>query len=366
MIKLCFFCILAYFYLITSSSMVPKHDDFGVMRSYCRYLNSPTRETYSIFKSFVREYYGQSPIDCLKLTGRYQDWVFKVVFWNALAGPYYFFDPTAIIPCHYFEELKGISQEIRKIFLNCSCSEEAKFKTELETISLLIKLAERASSKLKYLGITDKLVNEYDNLADVWKYLIRNISIDFENKTIDYCSLSRTINEICSINKADSSSSNGAKLCLSKRYALFWLYLQHIYMNNCTVIIDSRHHYRALISYLIMKLWFEFHVFNVNEFYPNLLRLLFEKLYENKSLKLVDPILELLRRYDPKLERTSLGASRKISNYSKLAHFLTEKSKRYNSGEIWRIRVLAELEVYLIQHCRKPDYFLSFSFDYIK
>ena len=59
----------------------------------------------------------------------------------------------------------------------------------------MIKLAERTASELKSLGNNDRLIREFDDLVATWKYLIRNISIDFENKTIDYCSLLRTFNE---------------------------------------------------------------------------------------------------------------------------------------------------------------------------
>ena len=65
---------------------------------------------------------------------------------------------------------------------DCNCSDETKFKTELETIFLVIKLAERTASELKSLGNNDKPISEFDNLVAIWKYLIRNISIDSKTK----------------------------------------------------------------------------------------------------------------------------------------------------------------------------------------
>ena len=54
------------------------------------------------------------------------------------------------------------------------------------------------------------------------------------------------------------SSSNGPSLRLSKRYALFWFYLCHIYNNDCNVIFDIHQNHKALISYLVMKFWGSF------------------------------------------------------------------------------------------------------------
>ena len=108
-----------------------------------------------------------------------------------------FIDPTTITPVYYSKVLEWISRRIRWTLFNCSCSDESKFKTELETISLMIKSAERTASELKSLGNNDKLISGFDDLVATWKYLIRNISIDFTNKTIDYYSLLRTFNEVC-------------------------------------------------------------------------------------------------------------------------------------------------------------------------
>ena len=154
------------------------------------------------------------------------------------------------------------------------CSDETKFKTELETISRMIKLAERTASELKSLGDNDKLISGYDDLVATWKYLIRNISIDFTNKTIDYYSLFRTFNEVSILIKTDSSS-NGPSLHLSKRYALLWFYLRHIYNNNCNVIFDINHHHKAFIIYLVMELFvIRSYSHCINEIYPNQLRFL--------------------------------------------------------------------------------------------
>ena len=70
----------------------------------------------------------------------------------------YFIAPLMIIPSNYPFVLSWISIEIRRIFLNCSHSDETKFKTEMETISHLIKLFQKTSSELKSLGSNVELL----------------------------------------------------------------------------------------------------------------------------------------------------------------------------------------------------------------
>ena len=374
MIKFSFFSLLAHLYLILASSVSqyvefePKqlenpglmsqygeigekqYNDYGLVSAYRRYLSNPTPETFSNFESYVRRYYKQSPIDYLKLSGRYQDWIFRAILWHAFEGlgPS---DPSKFNSGYYPFVLKWISYEIRVIFLNCRWSDESKFTTELEKISLLIRLAERTAFELKTMGIKDELMG-FDNLAAIWKYLIRNISFDFENKTIVYHSLFRTIYEICLIIKTDSSLICPS-LCLSKRYALLWFYLRYIYVNNCAVIFETHHHYKTLIYYFIMK--FQLYIYDFEEFYPSQLGILFEKLYENEPQQL-DHIWKLLRVRSPWHDSNLLRITGKISHFIDLARFITESSEKYCSNTVWRIRAFAELEAYLIQHGRKVDY----------
>ena len=335
--------------------MTPYNDDFGLLGAFSKYLTIPTVESHHNFMSNALGYYRQSPIDCIGLLKRYwKNDIFMVSFWRVLAGHCVFIHPTEIT-VDYSGVILWISGEIEEIFLNC-CFEMSKFNTQLETISLMIKLAKRIASEVKSLGINEELIKDLGDKVIIWNYLIRKISIDFDKKTIDYYSLSQTINEISFIVKMDSSSK-GPPMRLSKRYALLWLYLRHIYNNDCTVVFET-HHHKALIIYLIMQFCRKFNDYKGNEFYSNKLRFLFEKLYENGSLKLVDPILIIFKGYSPKLERNLLGASEKISTYFELAHFLTEDSKKLLSlsHTEWRIKALAELELYLLQRYQKIYY----------
>ena len=360
MMKFLFFSSLAHLYFIMSSSVMPQcgdfeqkqYDDFGLVSAFRKYLSIPTDESYCSFRSYVKRYFKQSPIDCLNLLGRYRsNWVFKVLFWQALAGSYYLIDPTSITSAHYYNEFEWVSKKIRNIFLNCSCSDESKFKTELEAITLMVKSVEKSAFELKSLGFNEKIISRFDAKIAIWKYLIINISIDFSNKTIDYYSLSRTFNDVSILVKTDSSL-DGPSLRLSKRYALFWLNLHYIYVNHCTVIFETHQRHKALIIYYVLKSRF---LFPAKEFYPDVLRLQFERLYENKSQQL-DQIWELLRMHYFESDRTLLGISEEISNYSELARFIFESSKGYCANATWKIRAFAELEAYLIRNGRKVDY----------
>ena len=248
--------------------------------------------------------------------------------------------------------IKWISRRIRWSLFNCSCSDESEFKTGLETISLMIKLAERTSSELKFLRIHDEIISGNSQMVATYRYLIKNISFDFTNKTIDYYSLLRTFNEIRILVKSDSSS-NGPSLRLSQRYSLLWFYLRHIYYKNCNAIFGIHHHHKPFIIYLVMEFW-GYYGFGISELYPRILIFKFEKLFQNGSPQL-EPILELFRGYDLEENRNRLGVSKKISNYIDLARSITKSSEK-NPNTIWNVRALAELEAYLIQQGRKVDH----------
>ena len=116
---------------------------------------------------------------------------------------------------------------------------------------------------------------------------------------------------------------NGLSLCLSKSYALIWVYLRHINLNNYNVIFDLRRQHRVLIFCLILELR------GNNKFYSNRVKLLFKKFCKNGSLQL-DPISMLLRKYPLKYDRDLLGIPEKITNYIELARSLSESSKKYS------------------------------------
>ncbi len=363
MIKFLLFSSLAHLNLVLSSSVMPQYgdieqkqyDNFMLTSDFHKFLTIPTQETYNSFRSYVRGYYIRSPIDCLNLLDRFRSGrVFKVLFWQALAGPIGFIDPATITLVYYSKVLEWISERIRWALFNYSFSDEIKFKDELETISLMIKLAERSASELKYLRDNDGLISGFDDLVAKWKYLIRNISINFTNKTIDYYSLFRTFNEAKILIKTDLSSK-GPSLRLSKCYALLWFYLRHIYLKDCNVIFEIYHHHKAFIVYLVMEFRVRSLGCDINELYPNILRILFEKLYENGSPQF-EPILELFSEYNVEYDRNLLEVPEKILNYIELARSFTESSKKYSYTRIWRIKALAELEAYLIQHDRKVDF----------
>ena len=205
-------------------------------------------------------------------------------------------------------------------------------------------------SELKSLGI--QLIGGFDDLVSIWKYLIENISIDFANRTIDYYSLFRTVSEINFIINKEPPSS-GSTLRLSKRFALLWVYLRHIRMNNCNVIFDIPHCHRALIIHLSVD--FGIYSYNVNEFYPSRLKPLFKILSKTGPPQL-NCIMKLLRNNNLEYESRLLGIPKKISSFSKLARSIPEKCKRELPDVAWRVRALAELEIYLTRRCQKIDY----------
>ena len=346
--ELLIFISLAHFYLVTSSSVTPPHDTFGLMKEFHRLLIDPTQESYDRFKLYALSFYRESPAECLKSLGRYtNDWIFKYIFWRALSEPgdRTYLGHSWIASRHYSKVLEWISDEIRWIFKRCCCFDQAKFNSEMQTISLLIKLAKKTSYELKSLGINDEIFKGLDNLIAIWNYLIRNISIDFVNKTIDFYSLIRTLNEIIFISQAGSSLSDPTKR-LSKLYALIWIYLCHI-SYRCTAVFDMYRH-KTLMIFLIKNFDWSYD-YTPNVFHPDHLQIQFERLNE-VGLPALNDIARLLEEFGPpQIECIRLKIAKEVVSFAEVALLLDEELVRLHPGNTWRVKALALLEAYFAQ-----------------
>ena len=269
------------------------------MSVFCRYLNNPTSQTYYIFKSGAKKYYKQYPHKCLKLLERNgNNWVFRVVFSLSLVENMSLVNPTAITRDCLSYMLRWISLEVKSTFECCCHSYGEAYKTNLETLSMLINLAERTIFELRALGINDALISEISDPISIWKFLVKNISIDFVNKTIEYYSLFRMLSEINFIIDK-SPHSNSPNLQLSKRLALLYVYLRYIYLNLYDDIFDlPHHHHRTSVIYLVMEFW-GLRGHYSNGFYPERLMLQIENLNKSGSprLNLFENIFEKVQTW---------------------------------------------------------------------
>ena len=362
MMKFFFFGSLAHLYLAVTSSVMPQHeniepkryDDFELMRYFRRYLNNPNGETYSSFKSYALSYCDQSPLDSLKPLIRYQNnWVFKIVYLRILIDLGNFIDPTTITREHYYYNAfkKYITEAIANSLLECCDADESKYKTELGIASLLVEVAEVTSSELKFHGINDKCEIEFDNRIAVWKYLIKNISIDFARKTIDYDSLFHILREIRFIVKTNNYFKDFSRL--AKPCTLFWLYIHHIYKTNCKAIFDLDHCHKSLVISLVMSIGRWSHLFGlcgVFKFEPVSYYLV--KICKTDSMQ-SNHIAEIFREYDPRHYCELLNVSTKILSFRRLTEFLDSDYFKQNPRESWIIRALAELELHLSRRAKK-------------
>ena len=102
-----------------------------------------------------------------------------------------------------------------------------------------------------------------------------------------------------------------------------------------------------LIIYLVLKgAWSGLFVDSM-EFYPNRLRLVFENFYKPGPSRL-NSIVELLKKYEHGFNYSYLlKEAKKISSFYELSH-----SRKFIRGhpDLWRVRAMGVLEVYLDQH----------------
>ena len=291
-----------------------------------------------------------------RLFERYQnDWVFKVTLWRAVKGYWIVVDREKYTPeIHYRDVLWSMIFEIKRKFFGCYFFEEALFKSELQIISTLIGVAEKIFFELKSYELNSETIGELSDQLAISKFLLKNISIDFVNKTIDYDSLFRTFNEIKLIFKANPPSSHKSPLRLAKLYSLLWLYMSRIRDSFCPAIFDQHHQHKTLIIYLIMGLWGNFYS-KIHKFYPKSLILQLGGLFGSDSLHL-DHIMELVKEFNPRDDYGLLKITKGTFSFFELTRFLDDRPQQAYLFRFWRIRALAELERYLARNGRKALY----------
>jgi hypothetical protein len=349
-------------FILTSLITICQSSDHELIRAYHRYLVNPSYQNFSIFGNYVNAYYNQSPLQCLKLLKQFHnDYTFKMMFMRALNSSSPITNQINNNVILQIKFMQGIVAYIERMFTH-RFIDEATINSKLEIAKFLIKLVQRTCAEIKFFEIDRR--NEVDikklkNRINVWEFLIKNVSIDFSEQSIDYQSFIRIFKEICHIVKA-GSQSNINTLRLSNLYALLWFYMHSIWFVDCNNIFKIYHQDKALVIYLIIRLWGEFRLYGYDfggEFYPHDLKLHVESLFYKRSLKL-DPIINFLEKTDPQTHFKPFILPRKISSYKELRHLLEcgNFQKSLNPSKLWYIKALAEIEIFVRRRCMKVKY----------
>ena len=349
--KLFLFALLARL-VLSSNSASQYFESFDVVRFYRRFLADPNQQTFDNFVDHIKKFCDQSPIDCFKLLERYRyNSTFRDIFWRALLIPINI-DPSIIISGVGFPDtMLLVSTKIRTLFSNCSCFDELSFKNDLQVLSLLVRTVEKDYSALKPRGINGWPIDGLEDRIAIWKFLIKNISFDFTCKTINYYSLFRTFCEIRSIIKMDHFDDDFPRL--AKLCSLLWFYLDRIYRTNCNAIFDLHDNHKPLIISLVINVGNWNHNFSPHEEF-NSIRLAnyLKELYKTDLMHL-NLISGFRLENMPRSYCRLLKAPYKISSFSELIYFLKDKEISPSRYLVWKIRALAELELYLSRNGKR-------------
>jgi hypothetical protein len=342
-------CLYFHFSFVLSSSDSHLFSGFGLMKTYHRYIADQKWKYRSDFVEYAIQYHKGFPLKSLGLLEQYLcDRVFAVLFCLAIWRPYLclYQSPTALTRYTYRDVLILIFDGIKGAFKNCRCTDEVTFKCVMEEIFLLIKLFERISKEADSQNTNELVLNGPNEAIPIFKFLIRNVSIDFTINTIDYNSLFRTLSEIV-VTIRNGPPSEKPSLRLSKLYSLLWFYLLIIYKKDCHVIFNMNHHHKILAMYLILEQSaYLVEDFNDKGFYPDSLRLQLEELSNSESSKL-DAIAKLLRKYDLHSFCKLIRAPKITSSFFELTHFIDNCSREISPFRTWQIMALAEFELCL-------------------
>jgi hypothetical protein len=247
--------------------------------------------------------------------------------------------------------LREIVAAIRNIILLTDYSNELIFKKNFEVASLMIETVENIYPKLKSRGVNEILVVNLEDGIAIWKFLIKNISIDFDNHAVDYDSLFRTFHEIRCIFKMNQSFEKASRL--SKLCSLLWLYLHRLYMADCSIIFDYHHHHKPLIISLIKEVgyWFWDPYDGYGEFNSNRLSSYFKDLYKDKGdlnhLNLIMGILNTSKHPNSEELLVAQVPKKFFLSFFELTRFWNDTFEKAYSFKAWNYKAFAELENYL-------------------
>jgi hypothetical protein len=344
--KFSLFLILIHF---SSSSLVNiPLNEIDPEVEYLKYLDNEEQKNYADFEEYFINRYEQHHLDCLKWLERHQyDFnANNTIFWMSLKITRQVFNPKFDL----LKILKIVVKEIRDIIHYSGYRNESKFKKKFEVASLMIKTVERIYPILRSRGVNDILVNNMEDRIAIWKFLLFNISIDFNKASVDYDSLFRTFNEIRCIIRMNLPSEKASRI--SKLCSLLWYYLERIHIRECHVIFDSHHHYKPLIISLVRKVgcWRRDFFDKPGEFNSNRLRSFFKELYKDKGhWNHINLIMEILKNENPnygKMFATKVHGKVFLGFFERTRIF-NESFEKDNILLAWDNKAYAVLEFYL-------------------
>jgi hypothetical protein len=321
-----------------------------VMKSYHRFLKDPIVQNYDTFNLRATNYRKRSPLKFYRLLEQYHgNWTFKILFLRTVITSAHI-TPMGVsqsLKSYYNLFLKWLFEKMVQILLSCNF-DELEFKKKLEILSLLLKIAKRSYKEINSIGQIDQRMHaNLENRINVWDYLIKNVSLNFENKSVNYYSLSLAFNEIRSIIMSGKSNDNSK---LSKLSTLLWFYLYKIYINDCMLVFEEIHGRKSIYLYLIQRLWepnYQYQYFE--DYHAERIQNLLQELYKGGTLQLI-PIRRFLNSNNPRCYNQGLKKAKNVSTFNELSRFLEYEIFKKTKCQTWKVKAFVEIESILLLH----------------
>jgi hypothetical protein len=340
--------------VLCTSHQMAEDEPVCLKGAYNSFIANPTAINSANFRKYAHYQYNKSPIACLKyLENNITEWKFNYIFWQS-QNEEIEIKVRHMMICDPPEILEMIIDRIKKKFLKIfSGNTETDYKTDLEIISLLSKLAKKTFLYLKSQGYQiDHLIVDIDAQVSIWKFLSERILIDFAHLECKYYSLFSTFEEIRA-SYLPNHFPKPSSLRLSKLFSLLWVYLYHIWRHDSMDIFDLLHHQTPLICFLILNLNSEF--INFYRYYkraipPNALERLFENLFNGDGSLNFHFIIKFAERKQSFLDvapKSNLEAFRYVENRN---IYISGRMRR------WNLRALAVIELFLLRNGHKVNF----------
>jgi hypothetical protein len=309
------------------------------------------------FEEIILKNYYLNLIECLKCIEDQGNWLFKILFWKVISNSAYRYllnnVGAPLSPSTYISMIHDISGEIEDKLLTVYLNPKEK-KKWFKAINIMIKMVKGALAKLESQSIRCPMEQK---MIPTWSYLLKNLSYDYKNRSMDFNSLFWTLSSIRNIFKTDNPLTIDQNQFLRRLCCLLFFYIVAEYSGyGFEKFKDGTDHRVAHIIYLVREITDELpspvnFIVNGDLILTNLFERL-KALYGNNQREQFNSIRSLLDKSQRLLENYKFiyNLTKKPKSYSHLIYLIgiNDEEDFKNLYDFWIIKSSSKLEKYLL------------------
>jgi hypothetical protein len=344
-----FFC-LCLVKICRSSELTAINDKFyqsSLLDSFFEYYRNKSPESWNSFSKVALENFHRYPIECLNFVNRQVNRKFKSYFWGVMYSVWNSNYVYCRLSSSSLEIFDCMSKEIEKNLL-CVYENEQEKEAQFEVTENMVRIMKEMIFKM---GSRNSDFEEYLRAISVWTFLLRHLSFDYDNKSIDINSLLLTFSRIKVLIKSDYRSIPEGTDRLHKICYLFIFYLENIRLNNFELLFELKDFCKAPLLYLFRKMVLVWCVNNNQSFatWELLMRYFlydFNELFTQSGHYDYSHIRKFIKVKSYLLSKNQITykLSETPKSFTHLIHLLGPNLLKKHKADLWEVRVIYELE----------------------